>query len=99
MTFAYHDAHNHLQDEWLAPHLDKIADQLTALPLHAAVVNGTCEDDWARVSELSRRYTWIIPSFGLHPWDVGNRSPIWLEKPWLQPREPVVRKYSMTLTS
>jgi len=80
MTLAYHDAHNHLQDDWLAPHLDKIAAQLAALPLRAAVVNGTCEDDWARVSELSRRYTWIIPSFGLHPWDVGNRSPIWLEK-------------------
>ncbi|MBK9990575.1 MAG: TatD family hydrolase [Verrucomicrobia bacterium] len=80
MTFAYHDAHNHLQDEWLAPHLDKIADQLTALPLSAAVVNGTCEDDWARVSELSRRFPWVVPSFGLHPWDAGNRSPDWLEK-------------------
>ena len=80
MTFAYHDAHNHLQDEWLAPHLDKIADQLAALPLRAAVVNGTCEDDWARVSELSRRFPWVVPSFGLHPWDVGNRSPAWLEK-------------------
>jgi TatD DNase family protein len=80
MSTAYHDAHNHLQDEWLAPHLDKIAAQLTALPLHAAVVNGTCEDDWSRVSELSRRFPWVVPSFGLHPWDVGNRTTAWLEK-------------------
>lgn len=80
MTPVYHDAHNHLQDDWLAPHLDKIADQLTALPLRSAVVNGTCEDDWARVSELSRRFPWVMPSFGLHPWDAGNRSPVWLEK-------------------
>jgi len=80
MPLEYHDAHNHLQDEWLAPHLDKIASQLVALGLRSAVVNSTCEDDWARVSELSRQYTWIVPSFGLHPWDAGNRSPVWLEK-------------------
>ena len=80
MTLAYHDAHNHLQDDWLAPHLHKIADQLVALPLRAAVVNGTCEEDWPRVSELSQRFPWIVPSFGMHPWDVGNRSPAWLEK-------------------
>lgn len=80
MPIAYHDAHNHLQDEWLAPHFDKIADQLVGLGLRSAVVNGTCENDWPCVSELSRQYPWIAPSFGLHPWDVGNRSPAWLEK-------------------
>jgi len=73
-----YDAHNHLQDEWLAPHLDQIAEQLAGLGLRGAVVNGTCEEDWARVSELSRHFSWIVPSFGLHPWDVGNRSPDWL---------------------
>ena len=80
MSTVYYDAHNHLQDEWLAPHLDPVAQQLAGLGLRKAVVNGTCEDDWARVSELSRRFTWVIPSFGLHPWDVGNRSPAWREK-------------------
>ena len=80
MPLAYYDAHNHLKDDWLAPHLEKIADQLVALGLRGAIVNGTCEDDWARVSELSRRFAWIVPSFGLHPWDAGNRSSAWLEK-------------------
>lgn len=80
MSIAYYDAHNHLQDEWLAPHLDQIANQLIGLGLGAAVVNGTCESDWPRVSELSRRFPWVKPSFGLHPWDVGNRSPTWMEK-------------------
>ncbi|MFT3869278.1 MAG: TatD family hydrolase [Nibricoccus sp.] len=80
MPLAYYDAHNHLQDEWLAPHFEKIAGQLNALGLRSAVVNGTCESDWGRVSELSRQYPWIAPSFGLHPWDVGNRSPTWIEK-------------------
>jgi TatD DNase family protein len=80
VTLPLYDAHNHLQDDWLAPHLDHIANQLVGLGLRCAVVNGTCEDDWARVSELSRRFVWIRPSFGLHPWDAGNRSTAWLEK-------------------
>ncbi|MFT3782896.1 MAG: TatD family hydrolase [Nibricoccus sp.] len=79
MPLSYIDAHNHLQDEWLAPHLDEVAQQLTALGLHAAVVNGTCEGDWPRVSELSRQFRWIKPSFGLHPWHVGNRTKNWRE--------------------
>jgi len=80
MPPAYYDAHNHLQDDWLAPQLEQIVPQLGDLGLRGAVVNGTCEDDWARVSELSRRFFWAMPSFGLHPWDVGNRSPDWLAK-------------------
>jgi TatD DNase family protein len=80
MPLAYYDAHNHLQDEWLAPQLDMVAQQLGELRLRAAVVNGTCEDDWARVSELSLRFAWVVPSFGVHPWDAGNRSPDWLNK-------------------
>ena len=80
MPLSLYDAHNHLQDDWLAPHLDRIAQQLVDLGLRGAVVNGTCEEDWARVSELSRRHAWVVPSFGLHPWDVGNRSPDWHQK-------------------
>ena len=80
MSLAYYDAHNHLQDDWLAPQLDQIAAQLAGLRLQGAVVNGTCENDWAGVSELSRRFPWVVPSFGLHPWDTGNRSPDWLKK-------------------
>jgi len=75
-----YDAHNHLQDEWLAPHLDQMAEQLVGLGLRGAVVNGTRVDDWARVSELSRRFAWVKPSFGLHPWDAGNRTSDWLDQ-------------------
>ncbi len=80
MSLPLYDAHNHLQDEWLAPHLEQIANALTALGLRAAVVNGTCVEDWPRVSEISRRFPWIVPSFGLHPWDAGNRPSDWQEK-------------------
>ncbi|PAW64386.1 MAG: hydrolase TatD [Opitutia bacterium Tous-C1TDCM] len=71
------DAHNHFQDDWLRPHRDAVAADLARLPLAAAVVNGTCEADWADVAALAETYPWVRPSFGLHPWDVGNASPHW----------------------
>jgi TatD DNase family protein len=73
----YFDAHAHLQDEWLAPHLSAACDALERLPVEQVVVNGTCEGDWAGVSELTQRYSWVRPSFGLHPWLVGNCSSNW----------------------
>jgi TatD DNase family protein len=72
-----HDAHNHLQDDWLRPHWDRIAADREAAKIGAMVVNGTCEADWPVVAELARRFPWVRPSYGLHPWDVGNASPGW----------------------
>ena len=79
MPLPLYDAHNHIHDEWLAPHFTKIERQLLDLGLVSAVANGTSEADWPSVVEVSRR-TWIQPSFGLHPWHVGNRSPAWLDQ-------------------
>jgi TatD DNase family protein len=71
------DAHNHLQDEWLAPHLPGIVAGLEELPVGGVVVNGTSEQDWPEVAALARRHGWVRPSYGLHPWDVGNAGPGW----------------------
>jgi TatD DNase family protein len=79
MSVPLYDAHNHLHDEWLAPHREKISAQLPALGLRRAIVNGTAESDWPQVLTLARAHpSWITPSLGLHPWHVGNRSPHWL---------------------
>ena len=75
-----YDAHNHLQDEWLEPHLDTIVTELSRLPYGAAVVNGTHPDDWERVAALSRRHAWVHPSYGLHPWQCGRRPVDWREQ-------------------
>ncbi|MFA6962929.1 MAG: TatD family hydrolase [Opitutaceae bacterium] len=70
-----HDAHNHLQDEWLAPHLDRIARTATDLGIADMVVNGTHPDDWPRVAELATRFPFVRPAYGIHPWDAGRPRP------------------------
>ena len=73
----YFDAHNHLQDEALSPHLPRILDDLVSLGITAAVVNGTLDRDWPAVSLLARSHPWIIPSYGIHPWYTSQRAPDW----------------------
>jgi TatD DNase family protein len=74
------DAHNHLHDARLAPHRAGILAELQRLNVTRAVVNGTREDDWDAVSTLSHEHDFVIPSFGMHPWYVAQRSPDWLTK-------------------
>lgn len=73
-----YDAHNHFQDDWLVPHHAQLDADLRHVGLRRAVVNGTCEADWPSVTALARAHEWIVPSYGLHPWDAGNRSASWL---------------------
>lgn len=85
MNLSFYDAHNHLQDVFLAPHISSITGDLIEIRLKRCVVNGTCETDWPDVARLCARADFstgalrVLPSFGLHPWDVGNRSPAWLD--------------------
>jgi len=74
------DAHNHLQDEWLAPHLPGILDTLDGLGIGGAVVNGTIEGDWEAVAQLGRERAWVTPSYGIHPWFIKERGPDWEER-------------------
>ena len=73
------DAHNHLQDDALAPYREAVVRDLESLGITRAVVNGTTERDWEAVAALAREYPWVIPSYGLHPWYVAQRSPEWKE--------------------
>ena len=75
----FYDAHQHLHFEPLAPHRDAIVRDLAAAQVKGVVVNGTNEEEWPVVAALAKQYPWVIPSFGIHPWDCGNRSPRWLK--------------------
>jgi TatD DNase family protein len=77
MNFRLYDAHNHLQDDRLAPYRESILAALQRERVAGMVVNGSCEADWPQVLVLARQHTQVIPSFGFHPWYVKERSPNW----------------------
>ena len=43
------------------------------------VVNGSCEEDWRAVLELSKQTPLVLPSFGYHPWYIHERTKDWLK--------------------
>src|SRR5688572_5835311 len=79
-SLPIYDAHNHLHDERLAPHLPNIIEALTSIPVRKVVVNGTRPEDWPTVSKLAAQHPWIIPSYGLHPWYVNQVCENWRDE-------------------
>jgi TatD DNase family protein len=77
MNCPLYDAHNHLQDPRLAPHLEAVLAAVRCENMVKMVVNGTCESDWPEVLELARKCPEVIPSFGCHPWYVKELTPDW----------------------
>jgi TatD DNase family protein len=75
----FHDAHNHLQDPRLDPFRPAIIRDLATVPLGRAVINGTRESDWPGVLRIAREHPRFIPSIGLHPWHLKERSTTWKE--------------------
>lgn len=73
-----YDAHQHFHFDPLTPHRAAIVADLRAVGLKSAVVNATNEEEWPVVAALAREQAWILPSFGIHPWDCGDRSASWL---------------------
>jgi TatD DNase family protein len=78
MTF--HDAHNHLQDDRFAGRQAELVAASHAAGVARMVVNGSCEADWPQVAALAREFpALVVPSFGYHPWYVGERTTRWRE--------------------
>lgn len=72
-----YDAHNHLQDSELVPHYPRVFADLATANIKRVVVNGSSEADWGSVAALARAQPVVLASFGLHPWDAGNRTANW----------------------
>ncbi|KAG0502616.1 hypothetical protein HPP92_002688 [Vanilla planifolia] len=78
-TLRLFDAHCHLQDPRilvLAPHVIHTAVEAGVFRF---AVNGASERDWHIVKQMGEHYSSLIPCFGLHPWYVMERSPLWLQ--------------------
>lgn len=71
------DAHLHLQDCISAGSVEKIIADLRSIGVTILSVNGTWPGDWEIVSDLSLAYKEVVPSFGVHPWNVKDLKPIW----------------------
>lgn len=75
-----YDAHQHFHFDQLTPHRATLIRDLAATGVKGVVVNGTNEEEWPVVAALAGEHRWIVPSFGIHPWDCGNRGPDWEKK-------------------
>lgn len=73
------DAHCHLQDERLAPHLNEVMERARANGVTGLMCCGSRETDWPALPGIARRFPSVRLSFGLHPWYVGERTPGWIE--------------------
>jgi len=73
----FYDAHNHLQDDRFAGRQGELLAACDAAGVRRMVVNGACEADWPQVLALARENKIVLPSFGYHPWYLGERTPDW----------------------
>jgi TatD DNase family protein len=75
----YIDAHNHLQDERFTASQASLADSCSQIGVVASVVNGAHPDDWPVVASLAAQYSWVVPSFGVHPWYIDTLPDDWFQ--------------------
>lgn len=80
----YADAHCHLQDPRLAPHLDAVLRCARDAGVAYIHTNATCEADWPATAALATR---PLPSglslrfsYGLHPWHADSATPGWPDR-------------------
>lgn len=74
------DAHCHLQDDRLNGRLPEIIARAKSAGVLHVVCCGTSQRDWPRLQAIFSEYPdVIIPSFGLHPWYIHDRSQNWLK--------------------
>ncbi|HVY68525.1 MAG TPA: TatD family hydrolase [Verrucomicrobiae bacterium] len=73
-----YDAHNHLQDGRFNGAQAELVAASAAAGVARMVVNGACEEDWPQVIALAKTHPEVLPSFGYHPWYIGERTSEWL---------------------
>jgi len=79
MTTRLFDAHCHLQDKRLTPHLDDVMSRATQAGVTSLMCCGTSETDWPAVVDIASRFSGVRISLGLHPWYVMDRTANWID--------------------
>jgi TatD DNase family protein len=74
------DSHNHLQDERFDAMRNDLVKECTARDVQWSVVNGSSPSDWPLVLELARNNSFLVPSFGVHPWYCNDLPREWKEQ-------------------
>jgi TatD DNase family protein len=77
---CFFDAHCHLQDLRIFNNVEKIICRAKENGVVGFCCCGSTEKDWNDVKQLSYSYKEIIPSFGIHPWYIKEKSDTWEEK-------------------
>jgi TatD DNase family protein len=73
----FYDAHNHLQDDRFRGQQSELLSVCEQIGVARMVVNGSCENDWPQVLKLAQENKIVLPSFGYHPWYLGERTADW----------------------
>ena len=77
LSMHWIDCHNHLQEASLGAAPPLLAAMAGAGVLRA-VVNATCEAEWAAVAALAAAYPQtLVPAFGIHPWHAHEAGAQW----------------------
>ncbi|MFH1728285.1 MAG: TatD family hydrolase [Pseudomonadota bacterium] len=71
------DSHIHLQDQRIYPQINNLLLKAKAKGIMRFLCCGTSEKDWKKVSFLAKKYNELIPSYGLHPWFIEQRTDNW----------------------
>ncbi len=74
------DVHCHLQDRRLENGiLEGMLERAEIAGLKNMLSCGVHEGDWQRLDEISKKFSGILPAYGIHPWFIQNRSGLWLD--------------------
>lgn len=76
---SFFDAHCHLQDPRVRADLSGVLLRARNAGVTAMSCCGSCESDWPEVKRLAQSNGAVLPSFGLHPWYVGERTGEWAD--------------------
>jgi TatD DNase family protein len=71
------DSHNHIQDPRLAGTREEILAACVSAGVTLSALNGTHPNDWAEVATLAKQHSFLVPSFGVHPWFIDNLPANW----------------------